>query len=58
MWKLHVKLLGESRRTDPVENKKIIKARNLKIGQLVFEKDHCKGTFDQLIFMTIEFQVY
>ena len=40
MWTLHVKLLKENRRTDPVENKKITKATNLKIGQLVFVKDH------------------
>ena len=46
MWKLHVKLLEENRRTDPAENKKITKASNLKIGQIVFVKDHHKGTFD------------
>ena len=28
-----------------MENKKITKASNLKIGQLVFVKDHHKGTF-------------
>ena len=33
-------------RVDPVENKKITKASNLKIGHLVFIKDHHKGTFD------------
>ena len=46
MWKLHVKFLEENRRTNPKENEKITKASNLKIGQLVFVKDHCKGTFD------------
>ena len=46
MWKLHVKLLEEDRRTDPAENKKITKARNFKIGQLVFIKAHHKCTFD------------
>ena len=46
MWNLHVKLLKENR-TDPVENKKITKVTNLKIGQLVFfVNDHQKGTFD------------
>ena len=35
MWKLHVKLLEEKRRAVPKENKKITKASNLKIGQLV-----------------------
>ena len=38
MWKLHVKLLKENR-TDPMENKKITKASDLKIGQIVFVKD-------------------
>ena len=44
--KLHVKLLEENGRTDPVENKKITKATNLKIVQLVFVKHHQKGAFD------------
>ena len=46
MCKLHAKLLKERRRTDPVENKKITKATNLKIGQLFFAKDHQKVTFN------------
>ena len=46
MWKLHAKLLEENKRADPAENKKITKASDLKIGQSVFVKDHCKGTFD------------
>ena len=46
MWKLHVKLLKENRRTDPAENKKITKANDLKIGLLVFVKHHQMGTFD------------
>ena len=46
MWKLHAKLLEENRRADPAENKKIAKARDLKIGQLVFIIDHQKGTFE------------
>ena len=46
MWKLHVKLLEENRKADPGENQKITKASDLKIGQLVFVKDHYKGTFD------------
>ena len=48
MWKLHVKLLEENRRVDPVENTKITKATDLKIGQLVFIKEHHKGTFDPM----------
>ena len=46
MWKLHAKLIEENRRADPAENKKITKASDLKICQLIFIKDHCKGTFD------------
>ena len=46
MWKLHAKLLEVNSRIDPVENKKITKESNLKIGQLVFVKGHCKGMFD------------
>ena len=46
MLKLHAKLLKEKRRAEPAENKKITKASDLKIGQLVFVKDHQKGTFD------------
>ena len=34
------------KRTDPAENKKITKASNLTIGQLIFVLDHCKDTFD------------
>ena len=56
MWKLHAKLLKENRRIDPVENKKITKATNLKIGQPVFVRDHQKGTFNPTYFMIIEFQ--
>ena len=46
MWKRDTKLLQENRRADPTENKKITKASDLKIGQLVFVKDHHKGIFD------------
>ena len=46
MWKLHMKLLEENMSVDPIENKKITKASNLNLGQLVFVKDHHKGTFD------------
>ena len=41
-----MKLLEENRGTNAVENKKITKAGDLKIGQLVFVKNHHKGTFD------------
>ena len=47
MWKLHAKLLKENRRVEPEENKKITKPSYLQIGQLVFVKDHWKGTSDQ-----------
>ena len=45
MWKLHAKLLTENRISEPTDNRKVTKASDLKIGQLVFVKDHCKGTF-------------
>ena len=46
MWKLHTKLLLETRITEPVDTRKVTKAIDLKIGQLVSVKDHCKGTFN------------
>ena len=46
MWKLHAKLLKENRSTEPADNRKITKASDLKLGQLVFVKDHWKGTFN------------
>ena len=46
MWKLHTKLLKEDRKAELEQNKKLTKASNLKIGQLVFVKDHQMGTFD------------
>ena len=46
MWKLHVNLLEENRKTDLADNRKITNASDLKIGQLDFVKDHHKGTFD------------
>ena len=48
MWKLYAKLLEENRRADPTENKKITTPSDLKIGQLVFIKDHHKGTLDPI----------
>ena len=46
MWKLHAKLLMETWMTEPIEIRKVTKATCLKISQLVFVKDHYKGTFD------------
>ena len=46
LWKLHAKLLVENRVTKPIDNRKVTKASDLKIGQLVFVKDHHKGTFN------------
>ena len=46
MWKLYAKLREVNRRIYPVENKKITKATDLKIGQPVFVKDHQKAAFD------------
>ena len=45
-WKLHAKLLAENRSIEPATNKQVTRASNLKVGQLVFVKDHQKGTFD------------
>ena len=46
LWDLHAKLLMENRVTKPMNDRKVTKASDLKIGQLVFVKDHGKGTFD------------
>ena len=46
MWKLNAKLLIEIRITEPKDTKNVTNVTNLKIGQLVFVKDHHKGTFD------------
>ena len=46
LWKLHAKLLEENRRMGPADNRKITEASDLKIGQLVFVKDHQNGNFD------------
>ena len=46
LWKLHAKLLAENRVTKLIDNRKVTKASDLRIGQLVFVKDHCKGTFN------------
>ena len=43
--KLHTKLLAENRSIDPAANKQVVKATDLKVGQLVFVKNHQKGTF-------------
>ena len=44
--KLHTKLLTENRVTEPINDRKETKASDLKIGQLVFVKNNCKGPFD------------
>ena len=36
----------ENRVTKPTNNRKVTKASGLKVGQLLFVKDHCKGPFD------------
>ena len=46
LWKLHAKLLAENRIVKPATNKKVTKASDLKIGQLVHVKNHCKGPFN------------
>ena len=47
LLKLHAKLLMENRVTEPINDRKVTKASDLKIGQLVFVNDHCKGPFQQ-----------
>ena len=46
LWKLHAKLLTENRMAEPAANKKTTSASDLKIGQLVLVKKHCKGPFN------------
>ena len=46
MWKLSAKLLAENRITEPAVNKKVTKASDLNIGQLVLIKNHQKSPFD------------
>ena len=48
VWKLHAKLLAENRPIEPAANKQVTKPSALKVEQLVFVKDHQKGTFDPL----------
>ena len=46
LWKLHAKLLAESRIAEPATNTKITRASDLKIDQLVHFKNHCKVPFN------------
>ena len=46
LWKLHAKLLVENRMASPATDKKITKPSDLRIGPLLFVKNHCKGLFD------------
>ena len=46
LWKLHAKLLMENRVTKLTDDRKVTRASDLKICQLVFVKNHQKGTFD------------
>ena len=46
LQKLHAKLLAESRVIKPTNDRKVTKASDLKLGQLVFVKDHHVGSFD------------
>ena len=45
-WQFHAKLLAENRRPKPAINKKVTKASDLKIGQLILIRNHQKGPFD------------
>ena len=46
LWKLHAKLLAENRIAESMTDKKVTKASNLKIDQLVLVKNHHKGPFN------------
>ena len=45
-WKLHAKLLADNRKTEPAIDKKVTKALDPKIGQLVLIMNHWKGLFN------------
>ena len=36
----------ENRVTEPTNDRKVTKASDVKAGQLIFVKEHCKGPFD------------
>ena len=40
LWKLHAKLVTKNQVTESTDGRKVTKASDLKIGQLVFVKDH------------------
>ena len=47
-WRFHAKLHAENRITVPAINKKVTKASDHKIGQLVLIKNHWKRPFDMI----------
>ena len=57
LWKLHAKLLTINRVTKPTDARKVTRASDLKIGQLVFVKYHQKGTSDAMYTFDHRFQV-
>ena len=56
MWKLNAKMLAENGSIEPAANKQVTKASDLRVGQLVFGKDHQKGTFDSSYILIIGLQ--
>ena len=46
LGKMHAKLLVKNMVTKPINDRKVTKASDLKIGQLVFVNNHHKGPFD------------
>ena len=46
LWKLHAKPLAENRMAEPAADKKIARASDLKIGQLVLPKNQHKSPLD------------
>ena len=57
LWKLHAKLLAENRVTNPTDGRKVTRASDLKLGQLMFVKNKQKGTLTPCILLIIGFQV-
>ena len=43
LWKLHAKLIAENRIAEPATNRKVTKASDLKVGQLVLVKTITKA---------------
>ena len=56
LWKLHAKLLAENRIAEPATDKKLTRAYDLKIGQLVLVKTTAKAPLAQCTSMITGWQ--